>query len=90
MLSQGPWSELSVFGMDLFVLTDYVSGSVLLPIGALTLALYVAVSWGWEGFRDDLNQGAGAVKVGASWKPLVMALIPLAVAMILLVGFGVI
>ena len=90
VLSQGPWSELSVFGMDLFVLTDYVSGSVLLPIGALTLALYVAVSWGWEGFRDDLNQGAGAVKVGASWKPLVMALIPLAVAMILLVGFGVI
>jgi len=90
VLSQGPWSEVSVFGMDLFVLTDYVSGSVLLPIGALALALYVAVSWGWKGFRDDLNQGAGTVRVGPSWKPFVMVLIPLAVAMILLVGLGVI
>jgi NSS family neurotransmitter:Na+ symporter len=90
VLSQGPWSEVSVFGMDLFVLTDYLSGSLLLPIGALTLALYVALSWGWKGFRDDLNQGAGSVKVGSSWKPFVVAIIPVAVMMILLVGLGVI
>ena len=89
VLSQGPWSDITVFGMDLFVLTDYVSGSVLLPIGALALALYVALSWGWNGFRDDLNQGAGAVKVGSSWKPFIMVFIPAAVAMILLIGLGV-
>ena len=75
--------------MDLFVLTDYVSGSLLLPIGALTLALYVSVSWGWNAFRGNLNQGATAVQVEATWKRLVMVLIPLAVAMILLVGVGV-
>ncbi len=90
VLSQGPWSEISVFGMDLFVLTDFVSGSVLLPIGALSLALYVALSWGWTRFRDDLNQGAGSIRVGSSWKPFVMLLIPMAVIMILLVGLGVI
>ena len=90
VLSQGSWSEVRIFGMDLFVLTDYVSGSVLLPIGALALALYVAVSWGWEGFRDDLNHGAGRVKVGSSWKPFVRVLIPVAVVMILLVGLGLI
>jgi NSS family neurotransmitter:Na+ symporter len=90
VLSQGPWSDFTVFGMDLFVLTDYVSGSLLLPIGALALALYIAISWGWHGFRDDLNQGAGTVKVAAGWKPFVMVLIPLAVATILLVGLGVV
>ncbi len=90
VLSQGPWSQVRVFGMDLFVLTDYLSGSLLLPIGALALALYVALSWGWRGFQDDMNLGAGAVKVGASWKPFVMVLIPIAVAMILLVGLGVV
>ncbi len=72
------------------MLTDYVSGSLLLPIGALTLALYIAISWGWHGFRDDLNQGAGAVKVAAGWKPFVMVLITLAIATILLVGLGVV
>ena len=90
VLSQGPWSDVRIFGMDLFVFTDYASGSVLLPIGALALALYVAVSWGWEGFRDDLNHGAGPVKVGSSWRPFVMVLIPVAVVMILLVGLGLI
>jgi NSS family neurotransmitter:Na+ symporter len=89
ILSQGPWSDVTVLGMDLFVLTDYLSGSLLLPIGALALALYVAVSWGWTAFRDDLNRGAGPVKVGITWKPFVVVLIPVAVAIILAVGLGV-
>ncbi len=90
VLSQGPWSGVTAFGMDLFVLTDYVSGSVLLPIGAVALALYVAISWGWKGFRDDVNLGAGTVRVGTSWMPFVMGIIPVAVVVILLAGLGVI
>ena len=35
VLSQGRWSVVTAFGMDLFVLTDYFSGSVLLPLGAI-------------------------------------------------------
>ena len=44
ILSQGPWSEVRLFGRDLFGLADYTSGSVLLPIGAFLLAVYTAYS----------------------------------------------
>ena len=88
VLSQGRWSDVTAFGMDLFVLTDYVSGSVLLPLGAIALALYVAASWRWKGFRDDVNLGAGAIRVGTSWRPFVMGIIPVAVVVIFLAGLG--
>ena len=88
VLSQGRWSVVTAFGMDLFVLTDYFSGSVLLPLGAIVLALYVAASWTWKGFRDDVNLGAGAIRVGASWRPFVMGIIPVAVVVIFLAGLG--
>jgi NSS family neurotransmitter:Na+ symporter len=89
VLSQGPWSHLRVFGMDIFVLVDKISGNFMLVAAALALALYVAVAWGWEGFRDETNVGAGRLKVFASWKPFVMYLIPLAVIIILLGGLGI-
>jgi NSS family neurotransmitter:Na+ symporter len=89
ILSQGPWSHILVFGMDIFVLVDKISGNFMLVAAALALALYVAVAWGWEGFRDETNMGAGRIKVFASWKPFIKYLIPGAVGLILLGGLGV-
>lgn len=89
VLSQGPWSGFRVLGMDLFALADTVSGNVLLPAGALALSLYTVFVWKFEGFRDEANVGAGAVKITGAWKPLIVVLIPVAVAVVWLVGLGV-
>ena len=89
ILSQGPWAGLRLFGMDLFDLADTVSGSVLLPAGALMLSLYTVFVWKFEGFRDETNIGAGPLRITSAWKPLVVVLIPLAVAVVWLVGLGI-
>ena len=89
VLSQGPWSHIRVLGMDIFVLVDKISGNFMLVAAALAVALYVAVAWGWKGFRDETNVGSGRIKVSAAWKPLVMYLIPIAVTIILLGGLGI-
>ena len=89
ILSQGPWSDLRVLGMDLFGLADTVSGNVLLPAGAFLLSLYTAFVWGFERFREETNAGAGAVRIGRFWKPFVVGLIPVAVAIVWLAGLGV-
>ena len=90
ILSQGPWSNIRVFDKDLFGLADWVSGNVMLTLGAFLISLYVAFVWGWERFRDETNVGSGRVKVGAWWAPFVRYLIPVAVAIVLLVGLGII
>lgn len=87
-LSQGPWSQIRILGRDIFGALDFVVGSYLIPIGGLILALYVAVVWGWEAFRDETNVGSGIVKVNFTWKPFVQFIIPAAVAVVLLVGIG--
>ncbi len=87
-LSQGPWTGLRIAGMDLFVFLDQTTGRFIVPASGLALALYVALSWGWSGFRDDVNDGAGFLRVLPSWKPFVTFLIPVAVAAVVLMGVG--
>ncbi len=89
ILSLGPWTGLRLFGMDLFVFADTLSGNFLLPAGALLLALFTALVWGFERFRTDTNRGAGRFRITATWKPLMVVLIPLAVALVVAVGGGI-
>lgn len=89
ILSQGPWSHVRLFGMDLFVLADTVSGNYLLPAGGLLLSLYVIFAWTFERFLQDTNQGARRLRVTVLWKPLMIVGIPLAVFAVLLAGLGV-
>lgn len=90
VLSQGPWSHIRVQGMDLFALADNSATYFLLPAGALLLSLYTALAWGFDGFRNDVNRGAGRFRVGAAWRPLIVVVIPVAVALVLLAGLGLI
>ncbi len=89
VLSQGPWAHVTLFGRDIFALVDWLSGTFLLTSGALLLAVYVSLVWGWTAFRDETNVGAGRVRVFSSWKPFVKYIIPITVALILLGGLGV-
>jgi neurotransmitter:Na+ symporter, NSS family len=88
ILSQGPWSGFRFLDRDIFGLIDALSGTILLTVGGLLIAVYTAVAWGFEAFRRDTNLGSGPVKVGAAWGPFVRVLIPVTVGLILLAGLG--
>ena len=89
ILSQGPWSHLSIFGMSFFDFADTVSSDYLLGAGGLLISLYVVSKWGWSRFREETNQGAGRFNVSPAWAPFMRFIIPVAVALVLLGGFGV-
>jgi len=89
VLSQGPWAHIRFLGRDIFGVLDLVVGSYLTPAGGLVLALYIATSWGWTAFRDETNVGSGWLKVNSLWRPLVQFIIPAAVAIVVLVGVGI-
>jgi NSS family neurotransmitter:Na+ symporter len=88
ILAQGPWAGDWAFGVDLFTFLDYTSGQILLPAAGLMVALYTAFAWGFDAFREETNRGAGRLRVARAWKPLVAALIPLAVGLVVLMGWG--
>ncbi len=90
VLSQGPWSQVRILGMDLFDFANRVSGDYLLAIGGLLILLYVIFVWKWRAFREETNVGSSRITVGAAWGPFIRFIIPIAVTLILLGGFGLI
>ncbi len=86
ILSFGPWSEYTLMGMDFFGLTDYISGSILLPLGGLLISLYVAWSWGFEKFKEETNIGSANIKVTNAWMVFLKFLIPIVIGIILVSG----
>ncbi len=86
ILSQGPWSNVQLFGMDIFGLIDYVSGNILLTLGGLLISLYVVFQWTFKRFMNDINTGTVSMKLSSAWKPVISYLIPLSIAIILITG----
>jgi NSS family neurotransmitter:Na+ symporter len=89
ILSFGPWADVTLFGMDFFELTDFISGSLLLPLGGLLISLFIAYKWGFASFKEETNTGSNGIKVTNAWKVLLKVLIPIVIIIILIYGiFG--
>jgi NSS family neurotransmitter:Na+ symporter len=86
ILSFGPWSEYTLFGMDFFNFTDYISGSIMLPLGGLLISLFVAYKWGFDKFKAETNEGSAGIKVSNAWKIFLKVLIPVVIGIILING----
>jgi len=87
ILSQGPWKDVMIFGRNCFDLADYISGNILMPLGALMISVYTAYVWKFSNFMNESNVGArGFVRVSGAWKPLIVMIIPVAVAAIMIKG----
>jgi len=87
-LSFGPWSQVRWLGRDPFSFVDFISGSILLPVGGLLIAGYTAWVWGFKAFQHETNEGSGGIKVFSAWGPFIRFVIPIAVAVVLLRGLG--
>lgn len=88
ILGEGPWSTLQIAGLTIFGAIDAVTSNYFLPIGGLLLVLYTVFVWGFGPFRDEVNVGAGRFRVTNAMRPLVVVVIPVAVAIVLLISVG--
>lgn len=89
IMAQGPWQEIKLMGKDLFSFVDYLSGDIMMPLGALVLSFFTIFVWTFKGFKEDVNIGAGKFKVENYWKWIVMGLVPAALVIIFVRGLGI-
>ena len=90
-LSFGPLRDMTVFGLTVFDLFDYVSSNILLPLGGMMISIFV----GWFVDRGILRtqlRGTGSIK---EWilRVIVFCLryvAPAGIALVFLSGLGVI
>lgn len=78
ILGNGPWSHILIGGMNLFDFADYLSGNIMMPLGAIVLSLYTALVWKFENYQKEANIGASGLRVFDWWKVLINFLVPVA------------
>ncbi|MCF6462641.1 sodium-dependent transporter [Clostridium sp. Cult1] len=86
ILAHGPWSDILVGGRNLFDFADYLSGNIMMPLGALVLAFYTVLVWKFDKFQEEANVGTNRIKIFNWWAPLVKFLIPAALVIIFVTG----
>ncbi|MCF6465737.1 sodium-dependent transporter [Clostridium sp. Cult2] len=86
IMAQGPWSDILIGGRNFFDFADYLSGNIMMPLGALVLAFYTLFVWKFEKYQEETNIGASKFKVFSWWGPLVKILIPVALVIIFITG----
>ena len=86
MISFNVGSDWTVYGRNFFEWMDYLTSNVMLPVGGILIAIYA----GWMVKRSVLEDQAdmGNGWLFKSWLWLVRLLVPAAVFLILLHGFG--
>ncbi len=91
-LSFNLWSEVKLFGKTFFQLADFVASNIMLPLGGLLFALFVAWSWGWNRALPELAKGAERYRHAwfiAVWKVLLKFVVPVLILVVLLNAIGV-
>ena len=86
ILSQGPWADFKILGRNIFDFMDWLSGNILMPLGALLISIYTAYKWKFENYKDEINIGTKRFKIQKWWKPIIVYVIPVAVAIIMITG----
>lgn len=89
IMSHGPWNHIKIMGKSIFDFTDFLSGDVMMPLGAIILSLFTISVWKFDNFRLEVNEGAGKFRVENYWKPIVMGLVPVALIIIFIKGLGI-
>ncbi|NLY50619.1 MAG: sodium-dependent transporter, partial [Firmicutes bacterium] len=91
-LSMGVWSGFQIAGKVFFDQLDWFANNVLLPLGGMFTALFVAWIWGVKNaLREISNDGTIQFGLGNVWGNVMMKWVsPALVAIIFLAGIGII
>ncbi len=88
ILGFSTWENIQIFDMSIFGFFDFISAKILLPLGGLLIAIYVAHIWGFSKFMEETNVGSDKIKVTPLWGPIMKFVIPVIILVILVYGLA--
>ena len=89
-LSFGPLSDFLIFNKTIYGWFDYISISILLPLGAIFIVLFLGWYLGKDVVKDELsNQGKLKLKFLWLFMFIIKFIAPIAITLVFLYGIGV-
>ncbi|MGI6585931.1 MAG: sodium-dependent transporter [Gracilibacteraceae bacterium] len=90
-LSMGAWSNITLFGMNIFDFFDYVASYICLPLGGMFVSIFVGWFWGKKNAYDEVtNEGTIKFALFDVWFFLCKWVIPIGILFVFLSGVGII
>lgn len=88
-LSSGVLADVTLFGMTMFDLSDYLVSNILMPLGALLIAIFVGFRMPRKTLMEEINSGSTIGKrIFAGWFLLIKYLAPIAIIIVFLDVLG--
>jgi len=86
-------TNVKIFGFDFFGLVDFIASNILLPLGGLFIAVFVAWIWGYDKVIPNLRKGAEKFfdnnpLLGSVWKIFLKYLSPVLIFLVFLYSSG--
>ncbi|MCW8804345.1 MAG: sodium-dependent transporter, partial [Ignavibacteriaceae bacterium] len=86
-------SDDKIFGFDFFGLVDFIASNILLPLGGLFIAIFVAWIWGYERVIPNLRKGAenffdNHKRIVIAWKIFLKYFSPVLIFLVFLYSIG--
>jgi NSS family neurotransmitter:Na+ symporter len=93
-LSFNVLADFKIFGLNFFDLVDFIASNVLLPLGGLLIAIFVAWIWGFDKALVSLREGAEKLfdnnpMVIKFWKIFLRYFAPILIFLVLLHSMGI-
>lgn len=84
------FTETKFFGLDFFDLADKIVSNIIMPVGAIALAVLSAWIWGSKEAIEEANTGALKFRVGKLWIFSLKFVAPILVIIVILASFNII
>lgn len=83
------WSGVTLGGMNILDMEDFLVSNILLPIGAIVYLLFCVTrfGWGFDNYLEECNTGKG-IKMPRWMKPYFQFVLPLLILVILVTGLS--
>jgi neurotransmitter:Na+ symporter, NSS family len=86
-------SDFTVFGLTIFGLLEYLTANIMLPLGGLLLAIFIAYRWGFDKAIPELLKGAEKLFktnpwIISVWKIALKYFAPVLIFLVLLQSLG--
>jgi len=79
-------TPLRFFGRTVFETLDYMTSTIMLPLGGLLITIFAGYVIGFRSLRLHLENGTKTLKIGSYWKIALLWVLPLAITIILING----
>ena len=85
-LHAGALGHVSLAGMSVFDVFDFIADSIMLPLGGALTVFFVGHIWGVKNLQDEAAKGSGTGKIGNWIAPFLKYVIPIAVIVVMIFG----